>query len=454
MRLGFVRAPETILGRTIALLLGIAVLLTAVNVSIILSRPPPREAPLNTFEIARLLNSQPIAKSNANVTIERSAIAPTFAPRTRADQLTQFALARDLGTSIQNVRFKHVGKLPSHLSFLEPEMERSLKLYGPDKFEGVVAHGFKAAVRLPNGQWEIIGRKDIDELAQWRNSLILRFAISLALMLPIGWLFARWLTDPIHAFGAAAERLGRERRVEEVDVRGPTEVRQAAQALNDMQRRIRGYVLERTSVVGAIAHDLRTPLSRLKFHLATAPEPLRAKAEGEIDEMEQMIAASLEFADAEARPQIRERLDLTLLVEGVVDDLADLGRPVSLKQANAATVRGDPLLLKRLFTNLINNAVSYGRSALVSIQKENGCAIIDVDDEGPGLDHASIERAFEPFYRAEGSRNRSTGGMGLGLAIVKAAVVSHGGDVELSNRPEGGLRARVSLPLEDVAAPA
>ncbi|HZU52126.1 MAG TPA: ATP-binding protein, partial [Sphingomicrobium sp.] len=224
----------------------------------------------------------------------------------------------------------------------------------------------------------------------------------------------------------------------------------AAEALNDMQARIRGYIVERTSVVGAIAHDLRTPLSRLKFHLDLAPvdEPFRRRLEAEIDEMEQMIAASLQFAGAEARAQVHERIDLTLLVEGIIDDLTDLGSPVSLKDAEPTIVVGDPLLLKRLFTNLINNAVTYGSRALVSIQHDCERAIVDVDDEGPGLEGASLDRAFEPFYRAESSRNRMTGGMGLGLAIVKAAANSHGGDVELRNRAEGGLRARVSLPLE------
>jgi two-component system, OmpR family, sensor kinase len=448
MKRRLLRFPDTILGRTIFLLLGIAVLLTVINVSIILSRPPPREAPLDTFEIARLLRGQPIAKANAAVTIERDVAVPSFEAATRVDHLTQFALARDLGVRGQDVRFKHIGTVPRHLAFLQPEMERSLRLYGPDKFEGIVAHGFRAAVKLPNGRWEVIWRKDSDELAAWRNSIIVRFAISLALMLPIGWFFARWLTAPIDAFGAAAERLGRERRVEVVAASGPVEIRVAAEALNEMQRRVRGYVLERTAMVGAMAHDLRTPLSRLKFHLASVPEPLRARAESDIDEMEQMIAASLEFADGEARPQVRDRLDLTLLVEGVVDDLADVGRPVKLANAGSTTVVGDPLLLKRLFTNLINNAVSYGQQAVVSVHQEDARAVVDIEDEGPGLDPVSLNRAFEPFYRAESSRNRATGGLGLGLAIAKAAAVSHDGDVELANRPGKGLRARVWLPIE------
>lgn len=446
-----IRTPDTILSRTILLLVGIAVLLTAVNVSIILSRPPPREAPLDTFEIARLLRGQPIAKTNSDVISVDTAEEPRFHARTRMDDLARFALARDLGEPLASVRFKGIGELPKHLAFLPPEVERAVSLYGAQKYEVPVPHGFRAAVKLPNGHWSIVWRKNRDELAVWRSALILRLIISLALVLPIGWLFAHWLTAPLQALGAAAERLGRERQVDEVDVKGPAEVRHAAEALNDMQARIRGYVLERTSVVGAIAHDLRTPLSRLKFHLAAAPEAIRSKGECEIDEMEQMISATLEFADAEGRPQIREPIDLGLLVEGVVDDLADFGRPVLLTQCDEAIVNGDPLLLKRMVTNLINNAVAYGQRAIVAMIREDRMAIIQIDDEGPGLDPGNLARAFEPFYRVERSRSRSTGGIGLGLAIVKAAAMLHRGGVELVNRPEGGLRARVWLPLQEPA---
>jgi two-component system OmpR family sensor kinase len=198
--------------------------------------------------------------------------------------------------------------------------------------------------------------------------------------------------------------------------------------------------------VGALAHDFRTPLSRLHFHLASAPEDVRAKAEAEIAEMEQMIAATLEFVENETRAHPREAVDLTLLVEGVVDDLADLGRDVRLGRAAPATVIGDAILLKRLFANLINNAVTYGHRALVTVDCGKGQAAVEVLDEGPGLSAADLERAFEPFYRAESSRNRSTGGMGLGLAIVRAAAQRHGGTVTLANRPQGGLSARVTLP--------
>jgi two-component system OmpR family sensor kinase len=448
VRIPKIPAADSILGRTTLLLLGIAVLLTAINLSIVLSRPPPGEAPLNTFEIARLLRSQPIAKMNAHVSIQRVNDARRIEAREQIDRLTRIALARDLNTTVENVRFARTARDPIALSFLKPELQRSFELYGPDKFEAHVIGGFAAAVRLPDGTWEVASRERRDPLADWRNSIIVRFIVSLALMLPIGWFFARWLAEPIQAFGAAAEGLGRQRRVDHVEVRGPAEIKQAAKALNDMQDRIRRYLLERTSVVGAIAHDLRTPLSRLKFRLRAAPEALRAEAEAEIDEMEQLIAASLEFAQSEVQSPVRECLDLGSLVQGIADDLSDLGRPVTVENAHLVVIRGDPILLKRMMTNLINNAVTYGGRAIVKVRERDANALIDVDDEGPGLDPENLLRAFEPFYRAERSRNRTTGGVGLGLAIVKAVATAHGGQVELRNRSGGGLRARVCLPID------
>ena len=163
--------------------------------------------------------------------------------------------------------------------------------------------------------------------------------------------------------------------------------------------------------------------------------------------MERMIQATLDFVHNDARRQPPEPLDLALLVEGVVDDAADLGDDVKLVRADPVVIAGDPVMLRRLFANLVSNAVHYGKCARLSVIGEAGRAVVEVADEGPGLSAFDISRVFEPFYRAESSRNRATGGIGLGLAIVKAAAEAHGGEVTLSNRIEGGLCARVSLPV-------
>jgi two-component system OmpR family sensor kinase len=257
------------------------------------------------------------------------------------------------------------------------------------------------------------------------------------------------LTAPIRAFAEAAERLGRDPQAPALTLEGPAEIGGAARAFNDMQERLRRYVEDRTTMIGAIAHDLRTPLTRLAFRLeAGAPEELRAKAAGDIAEMEAMIAAALAFVRDAGRPAARELLELRSLLESIADDMAATGADVMVESGPAVVIHGDPVGLRRLFSNLIVNAVKYGGGrAWASIRQEGERAIVEVEDDGPGLPHVELDRVFEPFYRAERSRSRETGGIGLGLAVVRAVALAHGGEVSLENRHEGGLRARVILPL-------
>lgn len=440
------RLPQSILGHTMLLVVGIVVLLTALNLSIILFRPPPRDVPVSTYEVSRLLKGEPIAKDNTAIERSVADTPPLPARGSERDELMRIALAYQLGIPSADVRLHqtelHPGRFPRRIS----QERRALADYGIERFDPVIFGAFTAAARLPDGRWLVVSRKGSQSIDSWQAGTAWRFVLGLILAVIVAWLFSARLARPIRAFAGAVERIGGQEQPEPVEVSGPSEIRLAARALNDMQTRISRYVAERTSVVGALAHDLRTPLSRLHFHLADAPDEVRSKAEAEIREMEQMIAATLEFVENETRSRPREALDLALLVEGVVDDLADLGRDVRLDRAAPATVCGDALLLKRLFANLLNNAVTYGRRATVTLDTLDHKAIVEVVDEGPGLMSGDLERVFEPFYRAESSRNRATGGMGLGLAIVRAAAQRHGGDVTLANRPEGGLSARVTLP--------
>jgi signal transduction histidine kinase len=428
------------------LVIGIVVLLTALNLGIILFRPPPRDVPVSAYEVSRLLRGEPIAKDNT--AIERSVMdaPPVPARGSEQDELLKIALAHQLGLAPADVRVHQSDNRRSRLPRRISQEKRALADYGIERFDPVIFGAFAAAVRMPDGRWLVVSRQGSQTIDSWQVGTALRIVLGLVIALIVAWLFSARLARPIRAFAGAVERIGGQAQAAPLEVSGPSEIRLAAAAVNDMQTRISRYVAERTSVVGALAHDLRTPLSRLHFHLAAAPEDVRCKAEAEIGEMEQMIAATLEFVENETRSRPREALDLALLVEGVVDDLADLGRDVRLERAAPATVLGDALLLKRLFANLVNNAVTYGRRATVTLDTPNGKAVVEVMDEGPGLAPADLDRAFEPFYRAESSRNRATGGMGLGLAIVRAAAQRHGGDVTLANRPEGGLSARVTLP--------
>lgn len=305
---------------------------------------------------------------------------------------------------------------------------------------------FSAALRQPDGRWLVLSERQ-GLLSPWEKRAVLWLGGSVLVAGLLGYLFARRLTAPIQSFAEAAERLGRDPRAAAPVPEGPAELGAAARAFNAMQDRLRRYVEDRTAMVGAIAHDLRTPLTRLAFRLEGGPEELRCKASGDIAEMEAMISALLSFVHDATEPAQRERLELGSLAERVCADLAETGANASFEDGAPVVLDADPLGLRRVVTNLVSNACRYGIRARVRVMARPGEAVIEVDDDGPGLAPAELERVFEPFVRAERSRSRRTGGVGLGLSIVRLIVLAHGGTIRLAPRPEGGLRATVTLPL-------
>jgi two-component system, OmpR family, sensor kinase len=196
-----------------------------------------------------------------------------------------------------------------------------------------------------------------------------------------------------------------------------------------------------------MAHDLRTPLMRLSLRVEKVGPELRPAMEADIAEMSEMIGASLAFVRDTGRTPRRQKLSLRALVESVADEMTDLGADVTVELGDDIVIDADVAGLKSLLANLIGNAIVYAGQARVRIARPDGHALIEVADDGPGLPDDLLERVFEPFFRAEPSRNRETGGSGLGLASARAVARAHGGDVELLNRAGGGLLARVLLPL-------
>jgi signal transduction histidine kinase len=221
----------------------------------------------------------------------------------------------------------------------------------------------------------------------------------------------------------------------------------AAGAFNDMQAALRRLVANRTQMLAALSHDLRTPLTSLRLRAeAVEAGDERDKMLATIAEMNAMIEATLAFARDEAAAEPRRRTDLSALVQSVVDDFADAGAAASMAPAPPVVAECQPAGLKRALRNLVENAVKYGMAARVAIAADGEEVAISVDDDGPGIPEAELVRVFEPFYRLEGSRSRETGGIGLGLAIAAAVAAAHGGAITLANRREGGLRATLRLP--------
>jgi two-component system OmpR family sensor kinase len=313
--------------------------------------------------------------------------------------------------------------------------------------ERVLFAPFKVAVRQTDGSWLVARPQPTFHLASWQGQLLITLMLSILAISPLAWLFARRLAAPISAFAEAAERLGRDPRAPPLEVGGSSEVMAAAEAFNQMQERLRRYVEDRTAMVGAIAHDLRTPLTRLRFRIEAAPDEIRAKLAADIDQMDAMISATLGFVRDATRAGPREKLELSSLIESVLDEAAETGADATALPSERLVVEGDPVALRRLAANLVGNALKYGQRARGRVFTEDRYAVIEIEDDGPGIPAGEQERVFEAFYRGEPSRSRETGGAGLGLAVVRSIARAHGGDVVLHNRSGGGLTARVTLPL-------
>jgi signal transduction histidine kinase len=319
------------------------------------------------------------------------------------------------------------------------------QMMGPDFG---VWRGLQVAVKLSHGQWLLFATT----LPQGAPSVSWQFIISMALMGVIVIAVSVWavrrLTAPLGMLSAAADRLGRDVTTEPLAETGTSEMQQAARAFNRMQERLRRLIESRTQMLAALSHDLRTPLTLLRLRTEeVADTDERDKMLATIAEMDEMIGTTLAFARDEVRAEPRRRVDVAALLESVVDDMADAGLPVTMAPAEPFTHECQPGALKRALANLLDNAVKYGKRARAAITSTEKAIEITIDDDGPGIPEAELPRVFQPFYRVEESRSRDTGGTGLGLAIAQSIVQGHGGELTLANRPDGGLRASVKLPM-------
>lgn len=256
-----------------------------------------------------------------------------------------------------------------------------------------------------------------------------------------------WAVRPLHRLAQAADALGRDLAGAPLAENGPREVRQAARAFNTMQNRLASYLNDRLRILAAVSHDLKTPITRLKLRsemLLDANQ--REKFLRDLDDMETMIGATLDFLRGESRQESGMLLDINALLSTLRDDIQAVGGSVELDGEASQPLLARPQALKRCLSNLLDNAVRYGNGARVSVEDTAETLTLHIDDHGPGIVTGELEGLFEPFRRGETSRNRSTGGTGLGLAIARNLARAHGGDVTLANRPEGGLRATLTLP--------
>lgn len=267
-------------------------------------------------------------------------------------------------------------------------------------------------------------------------------------------LILRRITRPLAALTNRLERFAETREIDgQLSPEGPDDVRRLIVAHNDMEARIAGLLDEKDVMLGAIGHDLKTPLAALRVRIESVDDDVeRAKMAATIEDIVRTLDDILSLARVGRPRDPLEPSELSALVASVVEEYEDMGEPVTLGDTSRLVLPLRATWLRRALRNLIGNALRYGTDANVSLLREEGSAVIRIEDNGPGIAETDIERMQEPFARGEPSRNSETGGAGLGLALARAIAEQHGGALRLSNRMDaagqvGGLRAEIRLPL-------
>jgi len=304
------------------------------------------------------------------------------------------------------------------------------------------------SMRLGSGQWLNMAAAIISPPPFFSARLGLSMAVMLIAVGVISGLLVRRMTAPLKQLSNAAEKLGTDVQAPAIPETGPEEVRRTAHAFNVMQNRIRNYVEDRTQMLGAIAHDLGTPITRLRLRAEFVDDPeLSRKMLRDLDDMQHMVSSTLAFIRDDSASEPASTVDLGSLITRVCDDFSDDGHDVMLMEIPRwILVDCRPVALRRAIGNLVDNAVKYGKSAKVSMVDDPDAIRILIEDKGPGIPESRLEDVFQPFVRLEDSRNRETGGTGLGLSVARTILRAHGGDVLMRNQLSGGLCLEIRLP--------
>jgi signal transduction histidine kinase len=406
-----------------------------------LNRLPPegRAAVMQEIDdphLAVALSAQPLPPSPRDDQLDR--YERTFAASLRRQ------LARDWPLSVQLTPLPRTRRAPGEGTVASPFevwVARHFYFLLPGSFSLI------AQVRLEDGTTAVFTARFPQEPLNRLESLLPRLALTLAIFFGLAALVARMMTRSLDRLARGAEQLGANVEGAPLAETGPREVRSVIGAFNRMQAQITQHVLERTRLLGAISHDLKTPLARMRLRTELLPEPaVRAKFVRDLDEMDSMVRSTLEFLGSLGESPKLVPVDVGALVESLCEDFRETGAAVTLVGEARAPYRAQPQALRRCLGNLIENALRYGGSAEVALQNGERALSVVVRDRGPGIPEAELERVFDPYFRLEASRNRNSGGTGLGLSIARNIARWHGGDIRLRNAVGGpGLVAELTL---------
>ncbi|MGQ0579042.1 MAG: ATP-binding protein [Betaproteobacteria bacterium] len=344
------------------------------------------------------------------------------------------ALALDPGT-----RFRVIDALPVYLN---PES------WYARQFGERAGTRIQATVLLGDGTWIAVDSTNPPRASSWFTQLLRNLAIVDGVMLMLFFFAVRLVTKPLSELAAAADELGRDIARPPLSETGTVEIARASRALNTMQDRLKRYVETRLKALGAMSHDLKTPITRMRLRAEMLEDnDLRVRFTRDLDAMQAMVGTTLDYMRGLSDgSDASSPIDLNALVSSLRQDAEEAGHTVSIAGDSPGPVMGSAQALKRCLQNLLDNALAYGQRADITVRDEGRTVSVTIADRGPGIPEHDIERVFDPFFRGEGSRNRNSGGSGLGLSIARNIAQAHGGSVRLRNLPDGGLEATLVLP--------
>jgi signal transduction histidine kinase len=312
--------------------------------------------------------------------------------------------------------------------------------------------GLRIQVKLSDGSPVIVDARRVGmPVSNWVMWLL---AVQLAVLGICAWFAVRLVTRPLARLARAADELGPDLKGRELAEEGPSEVAHAARAFNAMQRRIAGYMAERVEILAAISHDLQTPITRMRLRTEMMDnEKDQLKFRQDLDAMHALVKEGVTYAKTlHGATEPPCRVDADALLESMVADYEDSGQQVLLEGRIGEPIVTRPNALRRIIVNLIDNALKFGSEVRLQVRVDGHRLVVAVSDNGPGIPPDQLEAVLKPFYRVEGSRNRSTGGTGLGLAIAHQLATAMGAELSLHNRDEGGLEARIAMTIQrDIA---
>jgi signal transduction histidine kinase len=308
-------------------------------------------------------------------------------------------------------------------------------------------HRRRIAIQLPNSHWMVL--KTHSKVSAWMvASEVIAIFVAVAIVFLLTYLVFFSFTVPLRLIAGATDRLGVDMNAPRLAPVGSAAMRALIRSFNSMQQRMQKLLRDRSQMLAAISHDLRTPITRLQLRAEFIEDKGQyEKTLADLSDMERMIASILAFCKNYTQIEGKSQLDLWSLVESLVDDFQAMGKPVTLHGDDSRLFYfGRVGALRRAINNIIENALKYGEKAAVELtEKEAGVLLLKITDQGPGIPEEDLERVFEPFYRCDTARSPSASGSGLGLAVVSEIVSAHGGRISLINLPEGGLRVEIVL---------